>query len=257
MTSALVGHTGFVGGNLSRQHPFDETFNSKNIEQIRGRRYDLLVVSGAPAAKWIANREPEADRANLDGLMANLDAVEAASVVLISTVDVYPDPRGVDEDSPIDASQQHAYGRHRLLLEQFVERRFQGAVVVRLPALFGEGLKKNAIYDLLHDNDTHKIHCDAEFQLYNLDHLWHDVERIQRAGLTLVNVATEPVTMAEVARVAFGSEFNNRPSNEPPRYDFRTKHDRALGGTGGYLYGRQQVLDELRTFVAREREMLA
>lgn len=253
MTSALIGHSGFVGGNLTRQFAFDDLYRSSDIEQIRGKRYQLLVISGAPAAKWIANREPERDLANLQRLMENLAATEADSVVLISTVDVYPNPRGVDEETAIDPAQQHAYGRHRLLLEQFVERQFAETLVVRLPALFGAGLKKNAIYDLLHDNETHKIHCEGEFQFYNLDHLWTDIERMRKAGLKLVNLATEPVSMAEIARTAFGFEFTNRTSGEPARYDFRTIHDRALGGDRGYVYDREQILRELKAFVARER----
>ena len=185
MTSALVGHTGFVGGNLARQYAFTDAYHSRNIEKIRGKHYQLLVVSGAPAAKWIANREPAKDLANLRRLMENLDAVEADSVVLISTVDVYPKPRGADEGTSIDPGQQYRYGRNRLMLEQFVQRRFLQTLVVRLPGLFGAGLKKNAIYDFLHDNETHKIHCDAVYQFYNLDNLWTDIERMRRAGLTL------------------------------------------------------------------------
>jgi hypothetical protein len=60
MSSALIGHTGFVGGNLRRQGSYDELYNSKNIESIAERSFDLVVSAGAPAAKWIANREPEA-----------------------------------------------------------------------------------------------------------------------------------------------------------------------------------------------------
>jgi nucleoside-diphosphate-sugar epimerase len=253
MTSALVGHTGFVGGNLARQFAFTNTYHSRNIEQIRGKQYRLLVVSGAPAAKWIANREPEQDLANLRRLMDNLAAAEAASVVLISTVDVYPHPRDVDERTSIDPAQQHPYGRHRLMLEQFVQRRFSDTLVLRLPALFGVGLKKNAIYDLLHDHETHKIHCDALFQFYDLDNLWADIERIQQAGLRLVNLATEPISIAEIARVAFGFDFSNRLSSEPARYDVRTIHDRLLGGDRGYLYDKARILEELKAFVAHER----
>src|SRR5581483_3428399 len=41
MPDALIGHTGFVGGNLAAQHPFHTWFNSKNIEAIRGHRFEL------------------------------------------------------------------------------------------------------------------------------------------------------------------------------------------------------------------------
>ncbi|MDX1744434.1 MAG: hypothetical protein R3324_00725, partial [Halobacteriales archaeon] len=112
-TRALIGHTGFVGGNLDRQVRFDDRYNSSNIERIRGRRYDLVVCAGAPGEKWRANRYPERDAASIGRLRECLAEVEVGHLLLISTVDVYPDPVGVDEDSPIDPSELHPYGLHR------------------------------------------------------------------------------------------------------------------------------------------------
>lgn len=253
MPDALIGHTGFVGGNLARQHRFDAFFNSRNIEELAGQRFDLLVCSGMPAAKWLANREPDKDRAALDRLLRSLTRARAERAVVISTVDVYPQPVEVDEDTPIDPAAQHPYGRHRLMLEEAAAAHFPRVLVVRLPALFGQGLRKNAVYDLLHDNEVHKIHADGSFQFYGLDHLWADIGKASEAGLQRVNFATEPVTIREVAREAFGMEFDNRPATPPARYDFRSRYAHLLGGQDGYLCGRDQVLEELRQFVARER----
>jgi nucleoside-diphosphate-sugar epimerase len=254
VSTALVGHTGFVGGNLLRQTRFDDLYHRANIDSIRGRRYEVLVVSGTPAAKWIANRDPEADAANVQRLMRALDAVSADRIVLISTVDVYPSPVLVDESSPIDVTAQHAYGRHRFLLEQHVQRLGRRCLVVRLPGLFGSGLRKNAIYDLLHGNEVHKIHAQSSYQFYDLNELWRDVNRCLAAGLELVNFATEPVTMRQVASDAFGIDFANTTDQPPAHYDFRTRHDAALGGARGYLYDKTDVLDRLRRFVESERK---
>src|SRR5690242_17173248 len=113
MRSALVGHSGFVGGTLLAQTSFDDLYRSTNIEQIRGRSYDILVCAAAPAAKWKANQDPEGDIANLRRLMQQLATVEACTALLISTVDVYPTPVGVYEDSAINKERSQPYGRHR------------------------------------------------------------------------------------------------------------------------------------------------
>ena len=52
MQSALLGHTGFVGGTLLRQHRFDDLYNSSNIEQLAGKSYDLVACAAAPGVKW-------------------------------------------------------------------------------------------------------------------------------------------------------------------------------------------------------------
>jgi nucleoside-diphosphate-sugar epimerase len=102
MKRALIGHTGFVGGNLKAQGRYDDLYNTSNIESIAGQEYELVVSAGAPAAKWIANKEPAADLAAIERLQQALSQVEAERFVLISSVDVYPRPVGVDETTPID-----------------------------------------------------------------------------------------------------------------------------------------------------------
>jgi nucleoside-diphosphate-sugar epimerase len=254
MTSALVGHTGFVGSNLLRQARFDGLFNSKTIEQIAGQSFGLLVISGMPAAKWMANADPAGDRATLDRLWSALRQARAETVVVISTVDVYPLPIDVDESTPIDPAAQQPYGKHRLMLEQLTAAHFSRVLCVRLPGLFGPGLKKNAVYDLLHNNEIHKIHANGAFQFYNLARLWADIQTALNAGLSTVNFATEPVSIREVAREAFGLDFTHDPGTKPARYDVRSKHARLFGGHGGYLDPREEVLAELKAFVAAERD---
>ena len=206
----MIGYSGFVGGNLLRQRSFDDLYNSKNIESIEGHSYELLVCSGAPAEKWKANQNPGADRATIDRLIKSLRHVKADRMVLISTVDVYPVPRDVDEKSAPDWTQAMPYGLHRRQLEEFLAQHFS-TLVLRLPGLFGTGLKKNIVYDFLHGNRVDKVHADAQFQFYGLQTLWADIERAQNAKLSLLNLATEPVSVMQVAREAFGMEFQNRP----------------------------------------------
>ena len=38
MARALIGHTGFVGGNLLRQGRYSDTFNSRNVREIEEAR---------------------------------------------------------------------------------------------------------------------------------------------------------------------------------------------------------------------------
>lgn len=252
MHNALIGYTGFVGGNLLRQKDFQDLYNSRNIETVAGRQYDLLVCAGAPAEKWRANQNPEADLAGIQRLQDALADVRADRVILISTVDVYPEPRAVDEETEIDPGDGHAYGRHRLLLERFIAERFD-TLVIRLPGLFGTGLKKNVVYDFLHNNEVEKVSSRGVFQFYRLDTLWPDVEIALHAGLRLVNFATEPVRVDAVAREAFGFEFHNETPPEPKPYDVRSRHAGLFGGVDGYLQSRERVLSELAAFVRSER----
>jgi hypothetical protein len=253
--SALIGHTGFVGGTLLRQRPFDDLFNSSNIADISGRSYDLVVCAGVPAAKWIANKDPEADRAGIARLTDALARVEAGEFILISTIDVYPDPAsGAEETAPIDASSHHAYGANRYSLEQWVRGRFPHARIVRLPALFGEGLRKNALYDLLNDNGVEGINPLAQFQWYPMRRLTADLDRVRESELRLVNLFTEPLPMRLIID-AFFPGAGVGPDREPaPRYDLRTCHAQLFGGTNGYMTDALTILGEMALYIAAERQ---
>jgi hypothetical protein len=253
VSRAIIGYTGFVGSNLTRKIQFDGFYNSQNIESISGQEYQFLICAGAPAIKWLANKEPDQDKASLDRLMSSLDRVSVQQFVLISTVDVYPSPIDVDETTVIDDFHLHAYGKHRLELENFVRDRFD-AVVIRLPALFGQGLKKNIIYDLLHNNQVEQIHSDHIFQFYNLEHLWEDIQTVLLQKLSLVNFATEPISVQEVAREAFGFKFENRPHDRLVHYDMHTQYNHLFGSKiEDYIYDKIQVLRELKQFVITSR----
>ncbi|NNF15498.1 MAG: NAD-dependent epimerase/dehydratase family protein, partial [Gammaproteobacteria bacterium] len=182
MHDALIGYTGFVGGNLVRQREFDDFYNSRNIEAVRGRKFDTVICAGAPAEKWKANQNPESDLTNINYLIENLAQMQARKLILVSTVDVYASPHGVDELTPIETTGLHAYGRHRRMLEEFASANFD-ALIVRLPGLFGTGLKKNAIYDFMHDNDVAQLDSDGVFQFYCLDNLWSDIQVAITHGL--------------------------------------------------------------------------
>ncbi|MEX1025332.1 MAG: pyridine nucleotide transhydrogenase [Planctomycetota bacterium] len=258
MARALIGHTGFVGGNLVEQAGgFTDCYNSKNVEDLAGRSFELVVCAGAPAVKWKANQEPDADRASLARLRHALERVRAEELILISTVDVFPEPIGVDEASPLSRESGQPYGLHRLWLEDFVRERFGRTTIVRLPALFGRGLKKNAIYDLLHGHRVEAIHPDGAFQFYDLDRLWADIERARGAGLDLVHFATEPLVIRDLAREIFGVELANDFPAPAPRYDFHTRHASVFGARGAYAYDAETVRGDLARFVAAERARLA
>lgn len=248
---ALIGWTGLTGSTIRRARDFDALYRSTDIETMRGAAYDLVVCAGVRAEKWKANKDPEGDAAGIARLTDVLGTVRIGHLVLISTADAYPVPVAVDEATPIDPQAGHAYGRHRVALERFCAERFS-TTVVRLPGLFGEGIKKNAIFDLLHDNAVAAIHPDSEFQFYDLTRLWADIERVRAAGIPLVNLSVEPTAMRDVAARAFQRTLE-MPLASPVRYDIRSRYAAQFGGRDGYWYDAASTLDAIAAFVARER----
>ncbi len=250
MASALIGYTGFVGSTLDTMLAPSHRYRSTDIGSIRGMSFEHVICAGVQAKKWWANLHPEEDRAGIQVLLDSLAEVRAERFTLISTIDVYPAPRGVDEDSPIDRAGHHPYGLHRLEAEDKIRELFPEVLVMRLPGLFGPGLKKNVIYDMLHDNDLHKVHPGGVFQYYDTRRLAADMQRAWDAGIRLLNVAAAPVATAEIRDRLFPDKVLGGEGPAPAGYDMRSRHAAVWGGTDGYLYSREQTLLDLGDWLA-------
>ena len=252
MTNALIGNTGFVGSTLMRQHAFDHGFHSTTIAEMDGREFDLVVCCAAPAQKWIANRDPEADLCKIEGLIAHLETIRCSAFILISTVDVFKNPVGTHEGTAVDEKGLPPYGLHRRLLEKFVEGRFTNHLVVRLPGLVGPGLRKNVLFDFLNNHNLQAIDSRGIFQFYPMVNLWHDLELALRSGLKLVHLTAEPISVEDIARNCFGRSFQQILSVPPAHYDFQSNYAELFGGHGRYPYSRRETLQAVRAYAQSE-----
>ena len=252
MNNSIIGYSGFVGSTLLRQGTFKSLYRSTNISAIDYNTFDTVVCAGAPAQKWIANREPEADREKIEGLIAHLKTIQCKTFVLISTVDVFKDPIGVDEDTIVKESGLHAYGLYRRLLEKFVAKHFANHLIVRLPGLVGPGLRKNIIFDFLNDNNLQAIDSRGVFQFYPMVNLWFDIQVALDAGLKLVHLTAQPLSVADISQQGFGKKFSSILEKIVASYDLQTKHAQVFGATGRYQYSARETIQAVRAYVQSE-----
>lgn len=253
---ALIGSTGFIGGNILRQTYFDDLYNSKNIESIRGKNYDLIVSAGTSSLRWKANLEPQIDLGAIKKLTSCLKDVRALHFILISTVDVYPMPIGVNEDTPIDPKKQSPYGKNRYYLEKFIAKHFKNFTFVRIPQTFGRGIKKNFVFDLIHNNALDFTHKDSLFQWYNLKNIWKDINIAKKHNISIINFAVEPISAKELALYALGMNFSTITKNPALHYDVRTKYGEIYGSNDQYICHKEQILDELKQFIISEKKQI-
>jgi nucleoside-diphosphate-sugar epimerase len=252
---ALIGYTGFVGRNLLNQKSYDYLYNSKNIEKIIDKKFDLIVCAGISSLKWKANIEPKRDFDSIKILMNNLENVRTKKFVLISTIDVYSNPNKVNEDTPIHKSKLSPYGRHRRIFEEFVEDHFN-STIIRLPGLFGKGLKKNVICDLINENRVEMIHPDSIYQFYNLENLWADIHKALHNNIRILNIATEPLPINEISKEFFGIILtkNSNTIGPAPSYNMNTKYGELWGQNIQYLYSKSVILQDLKSFVRKHKK---
>lgn len=255
---AVIGCTGFVGGTLMDHLPNADGFNSKNIEDIADKAYDIIICAGLPATKWWINQHPDEDLANLERLQKTLAKADCVGqFVLISTIDVHDISQPDDQDEERVIPANHAYGKHRLMMEAWVKTQYSGKWrILRLPGLFGIGLKKNIIFDLLNDNMVDNISVNHEFQWYDLRHLVEDVDMACGSkGAGTCNLYSEPVGVGKMIQSVFPEFWERLKNNKAPNPIFYAiKSSRA---PFGWVRSKEQVLQEMMEFVDVYRKMSA
>jgi sugar phosphate isomerase/epimerase len=202
---ALIGFTGFVGSTLNKMYPFSDKFNTKNIQHIDSAiQYRWVVFSAAYASKWYANLYPEKDNNHIDELISIMDKITCERLILIST---------------IDAEGDHQYGRGRRRLEE--KALSMNGIVVRIPALYGFGLKKNALYDVINRGSA-DVNPDSTYQWYNTHHMVDDLYTIiydsEFSGHgTLVKLYPRGYRMCDIVEIdKLNKEASVISYNEPP-----------------------------------------
>lgn len=244
---AIVGYSGFVGSNLLQFYKFDSFYNSKNFHEASGMEFDELFFCGVPAVKWYANKYPKEDTATIETIQSILKTIKIKKLILISTIDVYENTNSdVNEDYTCSAI-NHTYGSNRYLFEQFVKAHFEDHHIIRLPALFGKGLKKNIIYDLIHNNQIENISPHTFFQWYDLDWLKEDIETVITNNRKLCNLFTEPLATLDIIKL-FDYPMDGFTNKSNLIYNLKTKY-----GTDGYSRDKESVLHHIKKFLAYQK----
>jgi hypothetical protein len=246
----LVGDTGLIGNTLKEKIQFDFTYNTRNISTFNDVEYKnaTLYLSCLPATKWMVNKNIPLDIININKIIDTISNQKFDRVILFSTIDVYTDtPPLSDENSPIHLKSL-SYGTNRYLFELLVKEfvHTDDLKIFRLPALFSKNIKKNVLYDLIHNNNVDQINRNSAFQWYNLDNLTRDVENLieNYNNETSFNLFTEPLDTNDIISLFPHYETITYSSPVKSEYNYKTIHSES-----GYIMTKEEVLKEIKILV--------
>ena len=231
MQVAVIGYTGFVGSHLANEHPTADLYNSSNCADICGKHYNIIYCAGQYAVKWWANANPNEDHVHINTVLDVIKKVTCDTFVLYSTIDVYETPEKEENESQTEicSERHHAYGRHRREFEIEVQKHFGVNVchIIRLPGLFGFGLKKNIIFDLIHHKVT-ELDVRDTFQWYAMEWLANDTQYAIKNRIPVLNVFPEPISnqlLLDIANCHFTHKVGilyPHPNDNPVQYNCTT-----------------------------------
>lgn len=174
----VLGGKGFIGSAFTR---FCETreidydsIDLDNYEEFKGRDCDILINVSGNSKKYLSNESPVEDFCfSLEALLRSFFDFSFRKYIYLSSIDVYPDHEDPDrnrEDSVIDIGKISHYGFHKYLGEKMVEHYLSDWIIIRLGGVLGPGLKKNPVFDLIH-NIPLRVDERSEYQYLTTNYL--------------------------------------------------------------------------------------
>lgn len=170
----IVGGKGLTGSalvrNLEKKNIEFKIIQKENKEEFFGKNCDVLIFANGNAVKYKANEDPFFDfHASLSSIAEYVHKINSELFVLLSSIEVY-DQHSLEpsrEDALIDEQNLEAYGYHKFLAENYVQKFAKNFLIFRLPALVGIGTRKNPIYDFLHNDKKVMISHNSQLNVIN------------------------------------------------------------------------------------------
>ena len=244
---ALIGYTGFIGSNLLDFNKKLIKYNSKNIYKIRNRKFDIVICAGTSSKIWLSKKNPIEDKKKIKNLIDNLQTIKTKKFVLISTSEVYGKKKNCVETNQNLHNINNNYGLNRLMLENFVEKKFQNNFILRLPIVYGKNFSKNCIYDLINKNEIHKLNGSDLIQIYNVSNLKKDIKFAIKNKINKLNISSKPIKLSMLANKFFKIKLKNNKK-------FRKIDIKSIyGKNNGYFFSQNKTQKDLSIFLKKNK----
>lgn len=224
----LIGGRGLVGSAFARvleasKQPF-VIVDRANYAEHQGQHCSLLINANGNSRKPLATKDPMADfDASVRSVRSSLVDFHFERYLHLSSCDVYADcssPAATSEDQLLDPAGQSPYGFHKHLAEQCVRHAAKDWLIFRLGGFVGPGLKKNAIYDILHGGPLW-LDAASELQFLHTDDAARLALEIAGLGVTreVINLCGKGVVSLKEVMERTEIYVGVNPGSPRVRYD--------------------------------------
>lgn len=238
----IIGE-GYIGKFIKKKFNIKKTYNSKNLKIIENKKFNYIYLAAPGSKKYLANRFPKKDKKNILRLISILKKVECKKIICLSTTDTYSNLNSF-ELSRIKKKRLSSYGLHRLILTEFIKKKFKNYLIIKLPSLFGAKNKKGFFKDLFKYKVIKHYNSSTRLQWYYLPNLFKDIKNLNKiySGVPkVVNLISEPISCSEInKKLKFNKKFLDKV--DVIKYNIKTKLKKNK-----YFYSKKRILKDMKT----------
>ena len=185
---AIIGAHGFIGSALCRQAK--ENFSAtkvtrQNYDKCKLEKYDVVINAAMPSKRYWAFKNPLLD--------VEETIVKTSKIFYDWKYDKFVQISSISAESQLEIP----YGAHKRSAEVIVEKD-KSSLIVRLGALYGEGLSKSALFDMINGNHMY-IDINSAYNYLDVDFAakWI-LNNLDNSGIKNLG-ARDTITLLEIA----------------------------------------------------------
>ena len=113
--------------------------------------------------------------------------------------------------------------------------------------VFKKQVPINILFDLLNNNEIHKINYNSEYQWYNLENLIKDTSYYlitAKNNKSVINLFSEPINTSEILDIFYIKKSEVDSKSNKIIYDFKTN-----SAITGYIKTKEDTLKEIKKFI--------
>lgn len=209
MKLGVIGCDGFVGSALCRFISKTKNelvkINRNNYSDFINTKFDILINTATPSKRYWALNNPLDDFKATVGLTAEIVYNwHYDKLVQISTVSA-------------KYQLDHPYGINKYLAEQLVVKHNANNLILRLGNLFGEGLNKGIVYDIIRGNPLF-VSSDSQYTFIDVDKAAEIIfSKLEKSGIENIN-SKNSISLKEIANeldldIGFGDRYECQPDS--------------------------------------------
>ena len=232
--NAIIGHTGYIGNFIKKKSKkISHLYNSKNIQKIKNKFFDIVYLAAPSSLKYYANKFPKKDKDNIIKLIQKLKYLQCNKIIYFSSTDILYAKK----------SKKNFYGINRLKIENFIKKNFKNYLIIRLPSLFGGKLKKNFYYDILKKKSLKYYNSKTELQWYYLENILKDIKHLNKKKYKIVNLISEPISCGEIAEYLKIKNLTFNKYQTIHKYNIKNNN---RPNKKKYFYTKKQILKKMK-----------
>jgi hypothetical protein len=188
-TIGIIGSNGFLGKSLcriSKNYEYEIAEITKDTyEFYKSKKFDVLINAATPSKKFWAFQNPYLDFQKTVCLTADITYNwNYEKLIQISTMSA--------EDYVIN----HPYAINKKSAE--IISAYKNSLIVRLGALYGEGLNKGSLYDLLNSKQLF-VDIKSQYNYIGTDFVSHWIfQNFDRSGMVELG-ACDTISLEDIA----------------------------------------------------------